>query len=64
MGKELGFGEIHLCVEFENTAAKALYVKLGYETKFETKGESLRVDSDAGAFNEVDAEIVIMTKKI
>jgi ribosomal protein S18 acetylase RimI-like enzyme len=64
LGKELGFGEMHLCVESENTAAKALYVKLGYETKFETKGKSLRVDSNAGAFNEVDAEIVIMTKKM
>lgn len=64
LAKELGFDEMHLCVESENAAAKALYIKLGYGIKFETKAKSLRVDGDAGKFNEVDAEIVIMAKKI
>ena len=63
LAKELGFDEMHLCVEVENEAASMLYKeKLGYGIKFETMSKSLRVNG--GEFVEIDSEIAIMSKKI
>lgn len=64
--EELGFDEIYLRVEAENEAAKRLYEeKLGYENVFEVgAATALRVDSDSGAFVEVESDIVVLKKKI
>ncbi len=64
--EEFGFDEIYLRVEGENDAARRLYeMKLGYERKYDVKSATaLRVDAVSGCFNEVESEIVILSKKL
>ncbi len=61
--EKLGFDEMHLRVEASNEAAKRLYEeKLGYEKVFDMSATALRVD--AGAFVEVDSDIVVLKKSL
>jgi len=61
-----GFGEVHLLVESENTAARTLYEKkLGYKLlSTNVAAPALRVDFETGAFVEVKHDTLVMAKQL
>lgn len=66
LADDWGFGEVHLLVESENTAARTLYEKrLGYElVSTNVAAPALRVDFETGAFIQVQEDTLVMAKQI
>ena len=57
---------MHLLVEDENVAARTLYEgKLGYKELFVEQGATaLRADVEAGTFEEVEVDTVVLAKDL
>jgi len=66
LAKDWGFNAIHLLVEKENAAARALYEgRLGYTTAFEEESvPALRVNLESGTFEEIKVDTVILSKQV
>jgi len=66
LADDWGFCEVHLLVEFENTAARSLYEeRLGYKlVSTNVAASALRVDFETGAFLQVQQDTLVMAKQI